>query len=82
MQRTQVQLTAAQIESLRAVASRENVSISEVVRRAVDALTQAGAAPSVAELRQRALDASGRFSSGSTDVTRRHDDYLSEAYRS
>ena len=54
----------------------------QVVRRAVDALTQAGAAPSVAELRQRALDASGRFSSGSTDVARRHDDHLSEAYRS
>ncbi len=81
MQRTQVQLTAAQIESLRVVASRENVSMSEVVRRAVDALAQAGAAPSVVELRQRALDASGRFSSGSTDVARRHDDYLSEAYR-
>jgi len=82
MQRTQVQLTAEQIQSLRAVAGREDVSISEVVRRAVDALAQAGPAPSVAELRQRAIDVSGRYSSGSTDVARKHDDYLSEAYRS
>jgi hypothetical protein len=82
MQRTQVQLTADQIESLRALASRENVSISEVVRRAVDALAQAGPAPSAAELRRRAIDLSGRYSSGSKDGARDHDDYLSEAYRS
>ena len=82
MQRTQVQLTAEQVESLRAVANRENVSISEVVRRAVNALVQAGPVPSVAELKRRAMDASGRYSSGSTDVARRHDDYLSDAYRS
>ena len=55
MQRTQVQLTVEQIESLRAIASRENVSISEVVRRAVNALAQAGPVPSVAELRGRAM---------------------------
>ena len=82
MQRTQVQLTVEQIESLRAIASRENVSISEVVRRAVNALAQAGPVPSVAELRGRAMEASGRYSSGSTDVAKRHDDYLSETYRS
>jgi hypothetical protein len=82
MQRTQVQLTAEQIEALRTLASRDNVSVSEVIRRAVDRLVQAGPVPSVPELRRRAMEASGRFSSGSTDVAGRHDDYLEEAIRS
>jgi len=82
MQRTQVQLTAEQLDALRAVANRESVSISEVVRRAVDALAKTGPAPSAADLRRRAIDVSGRYSSGSADVARKHDDYLSEAYKS
>ncbi|MGI9037673.1 MAG: ribbon-helix-helix protein, CopG family [Gemmatimonadota bacterium] len=78
MVRTQVQFTKEQIEALRARASREDVSMAEIVRRAVEAWIATEA--SWAETRQRALDVAGRFRSGRSDVARRHDDHLSEAF--
>jgi hypothetical protein len=58
-----------------------NVSVAELVRRAVDAYVAAEIAPSIEERRRRALEAAGRFGSGKTDIGNRHDDYLAEAYR-
>ena len=80
MLRTQVQFTRQQIEALRAQAAREEVSVSEIVRRAVDAWVRGAAEPSEGELRQRAKAAAGRFASGRGDVAAKHDDYLTEAY--
>jgi Arc/MetJ-type ribon-helix-helix transcriptional regulator len=80
--RTQVQLTERQARLIRELASRRGVSISEVVREAVDALATAEALPSADQRRQRALAAAGRFRSENHDVARRHDDYLADAYRS
>ena len=82
MLRVQVQLTEEQLRALRAQAARERVSVSELVRRAVDARRDVATAPTPSELRRRALEAAGRFASGTCDVSRRHDDYLSDAYRS
>lgn len=81
MIRTQIQLTQKQLKVLRARALRLNVSVAELVRRAVDAYVAAEIAPSFEERRRRALEAAGRFGSGKTDVAKRHDDYLAEAYR-
>jgi len=81
MVRTQIQLTQKQLKVLRAKALRLNVSVAELVRRAVDAYVVAEIAPSFEERRGRALEAAGRFGSGKTDVAKRHDDYLAEAYR-
>jgi hypothetical protein len=80
MVRTQVQFTKEQIEALRAQAAREEVSVSEIVRRAVDAWVRRTAVPSEEELRRRASAAAGRFASGRGDVAAKHDEHLAEAF--
>jgi len=80
MIRTQVQLTDEQAEALRRRSRRENVSVAELVRRAIDAFTR-GEPPSDRELRDRAASAAGRFASGVRDTSRRHDEALAEAFR-
>jgi Arc/MetJ-type ribon-helix-helix transcriptional regulator len=73
MVRTQVRLTNAQIEALRRLSAATGQSVSELVRNAVD--------HDLAERTKRALRVSGKFSSGLSDVSVRHDDYLAEAFR-
>lgn len=82
MVRTQVQLRKRQLEVLKARAAKDKVSVSEVVRRAVDLLTQIESMTSTEEQRRRAMAVAGRFASGRSDVAERHDDYLTEAYQS
>jgi cell division septum initiation protein DivIVA len=79
MVRTQIQLTDEQAESLRRRARRENVSMAELVRRAIDAFTRTGP-PSGREVRNRAMAAAGRFASGVRDTSRRHDEALAKAF--
>ena len=78
MVRTQVQFTEEQIEALRARAAREEVSVSEVVRQAVQAWV--GTETPWEERKRRALEVAGSFRSGRGDVARRHDEHLSEAF--
>lgn len=78
MIRTQVQFTEEQIEALRARAAREDVSVAELVRQAVEAWVATEA--SSAERKRRAVEIAGGFHSGRADVARRHDDHLSEAF--
>ncbi|KPK65080.1 MAG: hypothetical protein AMS21_05720, partial [Gemmatimonas sp. SG8_38_2] len=75
MVRAQIQFTEEQLEVLRARAAQLTVSVSEVVRRAVEAWVKPGLIPSPDELRRRAREAAGRFGSGETDVARKHDQY-------
>jgi hypothetical protein len=79
MIRIQVQLTPAQVLALRLRAARQRVSVSAVVRQAVDDWTVRTETPGQAA-RARAIAAAGRFASGRTDVAERHDDYLAEAF--
>jgi Ribbon-helix-helix protein, copG family len=81
MIRTQVQLTDKQAELLRQRSKRENVSIAELVRQAIDAFTRAEPS-SGRELRERAISAAGRFASGVRDTSSKHDDALVEAFES
>jgi hypothetical protein len=81
MIRTQVQLTDEQAEALRRRSRRENVSVAELVRRAIDAFTRAEP-PSEREVRDRAIHAAGRFASGVVDTSSRHDEALADAFRS
>ena len=82
MIRTQIQLPPVPHRRLRAAARREGVSLSELVRRSVDRLlTDRGADrrtryARAAELVGRLVDPDG-----STDLSRRHDDYLDESTR-
>ncbi len=81
MIRTQIQLTETQSARLREVARRSGVSTAEVIRRSVDRfLEQDAAAPPGGATRSTALEIIGRWSSGLSDVSERHDDYLDDAY--
>ncbi len=77
----QIQFSEQQIKLLKDSANREQVSIADIVRRAVDAWCRADRQVSVEERRQAALAIVGQFASGQGDVARRHDDYLVEAFR-
>lgn len=79
MVRTQIQLTEKQAEALRRIAAREKVSVAEVIRRAVDRVTQTDVLPDWEELRRRAIAAAGCGHSDVTDLSTRHDDYFVEA---
>jgi hypothetical protein len=81
MIRTQVQLTEEQAHALKEIAHRENASVAELTRRAIDQWLQTTGTIPASERRRRALAVVGRFRSGQTDVSERHDDYLAEAYR-
>ena len=81
MVRTQVQLTDKQAEALRRRSKRENVSVAELVRRAIDAFTRAEP-PSERDVRDRAIRAAGKFASGVHDTSRRHDEALADAFQS
>jgi hypothetical protein len=78
MVRMQVQLTDEQVKALRRRSKRENLSLAALVRRAVEAFTRVEP-PNDDEVRGRAMRAAGRFASGVTDTSRRHDDALADA---
>jgi hypothetical protein len=80
MVRTQIQLTDAQAEALRMLASSRHLSVAELIRQAVDALVRTNAPVGSEERRRRALDAAGRFSSGAADISTEHDAHLVEAF--
>ncbi len=81
MVRTQIQLTEEQAEALKAAAARQGVSMAELIRRSVDRLIETSGEASQKELRRRAAAVSGRFRSGSTDISVRHDEYLAQALK-
>ena len=81
MIRTQIQLTDQQMEALRRRSQRENVSVAELVRRAIDAFARAEP-PGRREVRDQAMRAAGRFASGVRDTSNHHDEALADAFRS
>ncbi|HUF85155.1 MAG TPA: CopG family transcriptional regulator [Acidimicrobiia bacterium] len=79
MIRMQVQLTEEQLAALRRRAGERGVSISALIREAVDRhLVDSD----VAARRRRAVEAvrNSHFRSGFTDISERHDDYLAEDF--
>jgi len=83
MVRTQIQLTEQQAEEVKRIARARHVSSAEIIREALDNLIRSGAGATVVaeDRRRRALNAVGKFSSGKRDISRKHDKYLSEAFR-
>ena len=83
MVRSQIQFPREQLESIRAIARSEGVSIAEVVRRAVDHYAE-HRVPAAAEgaLRARARAIVGRYASGYSDTSTDHDRHLADAYKS
>lgn len=76
MIRTQISLTVEQHERLRRRAAERGVSMSELIREAVEAVEHARR-----ERLERARAAFGRQGSGRDDVSEDHDDHLVDAYR-
>jgi len=70
MVRFTLSLTEKQMSEVKALAARQGVSVSALVRQAVDRLFIA----------EWAKAAAGCFNSGLGDLAERHDDYLDEAY--
>ena len=79
MVRMQIQFTQEEVVALRREAAQRHVSISAVVRKAVDDGLGASAKPSREELVRRSLAAMGRFHSGTGDVSARHDEYFADS---
>ena len=78
MVRTQIQLTEEQYRALKEEAHQMGLSLSEAVRGAVELwLGRRERALRV----QRSLASIGRFRSGRSDISERHDRYLADAYR-
>ena len=81
MIRTQIQLTEEQSTRLHQVARQSGVSAAELIRRCLDRFLDSGAAAHVAAgSRLAGMEIVGRFHSGRSDISVRHDDYLDESY--
>lgn len=78
MIRTQIQIEDQQAEWLKATAKERGVSISQLIRDSINLCRVHGERDS---LKKRALAAVGRFASGFPDISERHDDYLTDAYK-
>jgi len=77
MIRTQISLTSEQMQQLRRLARKRNVSIAAVVRSAVDAELREDDRD---EITERALSVIGKYDSGRTDIAELHDLYLDPDY--
>ena len=82
MIRTQIQLTELQAERLKRIASTSGESIAELIRQSVDLFLEnrTDQRSEKAVLRQRAKLKAGQFHSGISDLGRRHDHYLVDAF--
>ena len=78
MIRTQVQLTEEQAQQLRRIANREQKSVAELVRQAVDQWLLLAEPLSVEERKRRAISVAGKYHSRVSDLARNHDTYLGE----
>jgi hypothetical protein len=78
MVRTQIQLTEDQAQSLRKLAHRYQLSVAELIRRGVDQVLTSGLSGEVDQKKRKAVAAAGRFRSSHSDVSIRHDYYLTK----
>jgi hypothetical protein len=72
MVRTQIQLTEDQVKALKKIAVSRQLSVDTMIK------TSTAADPE--DRRKRALESAGKFSSGRSDVSKKHDAYLSESF--
>ena len=82
MIRTQIQLTEEQARLVKRLAAERNVSMAEVIREGLDRLLRSSSnALSHEDRICRAIEAAGRFRSGTADGSTKHDTHLAEAYQ-
>jgi Arc/MetJ-type ribon-helix-helix transcriptional regulator len=82
MVRTQIQITEHQAAKLKQLADYQEVSMAELIRRAIDQLLASMNPISDAEQQKLALAFLGQFPDigDATDVSENHDRYLTEIY--
>ena len=80
MIRTQVQLTEKQLVTVKRIAAERNMSMSEIIRQGLDCYLQQSIGSNREERIRRALDIVGKYRSGYSDVSERHDEHLDEAF--
>jgi hypothetical protein len=73
MVRTQIQLTDEQFRRLKAVAAKRGLSLAELVRQGVERVLAGSGEDLPAIRKRRALEAVGRFDSGSGSLSADHD---------
>lgn len=76
MNRTQVQLTEAQMQALKKLAAENDTSVSELVRQSVDLMIMTRRIPDRNSQFAQAKSVAGRFRSGLGNLARDHDRYL------
>ena len=81
MVRTQIRLTAEQIERVKKIAASIGVSTAEVIRDALERAIRSDESEVSDEKRKGTLEIVGKFKSGKRDVSRKHDAYLTEAWK-
>jgi Spy/CpxP family protein refolding chaperone len=80
MMRTQIQLTENQARTLKRLAQQKQMSLSAMIRQSVDLYIALEGERPLDEQYARALAVAGKYRSGDTDLGRKHDDYLADAY--
>jgi hypothetical protein len=81
MVRTQIQLTEEQSRKVKRIAAHRGVSMAEVIREAIEGAIRSETPSLQDDRRKRALNMVGKFRSGKRDVSKKHDAYLTEAFK-
>ena len=79
MVRTQIQLEEDQMQWLKRKALEKGISISQLIREGLS-VYRANEDRLPEDKKKRAMAAVGRFESKISDISEKHDDYLSEAF--
>ncbi len=79
MIRTQIQLTERQAAAIKNLAKKKHISMAEIIRRSIDTMVKTGTIDE--QRRARAIEAAGKFHSGISDISVKHDRYLAEAFK-
>ena len=80
MLRTQIQIEEDQIKWLRNRAKERGVSVSQLIREGVEFYRKyEDRLPE--DKKKKALAAIGRYASGVSDISEKHDDYLAKTFK-
>lgn len=80
MIRTQIQLTESQAKNIQALASKQGISMAELIRRSVDQYLKYWDGDNRKDLISRAKEATGKYRTGPGDLAEKHDLYLTEDF--
>lgn len=80
MLRTQIQIEETQMKWLKDKARKKGVSVSQLIREGVEFYRKYEENLPV-DQKKKALAAIGRYASGTSDISEKHDAYLANAYK-